>query len=70
MANSKKHDDDNVPWTLLVTVMAVVLTFFIVMPILAFMYYDMYVATQAAVAEVRKMKELRREILEERLYGK
>jgi flagellar biosynthesis protein FliP len=50
--------------------MAVLLTFFIVMPVLAFMYYDMYVATQAAVAEVRKMKELRREILEERLYGK
>ena len=70
MANDKKRDDENVPWSLLITVMAVLLTFFIVMPVLAFMYYDMYVATQAAVAEVRKMKELRREILEERLYGK
>jgi len=39
------------------------------MPILAFMYYDMYYATQAAVHEVRKMKELRRDILQERLYG-
>jgi len=66
VANSKKHDDDNVPWTLLVTVMAVVLTFFIVMPLLAFMYYDMWFATQAAVHEVKKMKDLRRQILEER----
>jgi hypothetical protein len=30
----------------------------------------MYIATQAAVTEVKKMKQLRREILEERLYGK
>jgi hypothetical protein len=50
--------------------MAVLLTFFIVMPVLAFMYYDMYYATQAAVTEVRKMKQLRREIQEERLYGR
>ena len=70
MANNEKRDDENIPWSLLVTVMAVLLTFFIVMPVLAFMYYDMYFATQAAVHEVKKMKELRREILEERLYGK
>jgi hypothetical protein len=50
--------------------MAVILMFFIVMPVLAFMYYDMYYATQAAVQEVKKMKELRREILEERMYGR
>jgi hypothetical protein len=54
---------------LIVVVLTVVLMFFIVMPILAFMYYDMYFATQAAVHEVRKMKELRRDILQERLYG-
>ncbi len=70
MANDKKRDDEDVPWSLLITVMAVLLTFFIVMPVLAFMYYDMYTATQAAVVEVKKMKQLRREILEERLYGK
>jgi type III secretory pathway component EscR len=70
VANDKKHDNEDVPWGLLITVMAVLLTFFIVMPILAFMYYDMYFATQAAVTEVRKMKQLRREIQEERLYGR
>ena len=70
VADDKKHDDENVPWSLIVVVLAVLLMFFIVMPVLAFMYYDMYFATQAAVQEVKKMKELRREILEERLYGR
>lgn len=68
MADNKKRDDESVPWTLIVTVLAVILMFFIVMPVLAFMYYDMYHATQAAVHEVRKMRELRREILIERMY--
>lgn len=70
VANDKKRDDEDVPWGLLITVLAVLLTFFIVMPILAFMYYDMYNATQAAVSEVKKMKQLRREIQEERMYGR
>ncbi len=70
MANDKKRDDENVPWSLIVVVMAVLLMFFVIMPVLAFMYYDMYFATQAAVQEVKKMKDLRREILEERLYGR
>lgn len=70
MADDKKRDDENVPWSLITVVLAVVLMFFIVMPILAFMYYDMYYATQAAVHEVRKMRELRKEILIERMYDK
>jgi hypothetical protein len=70
VADDKKRDDENVPWSLIVVVMAVLLMFFIVMPILAFMYYDMYFATEAAVQEVRKMRELRREIQVERMYGK
>jgi hypothetical protein len=50
--------------------MTVLLMFFIIMPILAFMYYDMYYATQAAVYEVKKMRELRKEIQIERVYGR
>ncbi len=69
MANDKKHDDENVPWSLIVVVLSVLLMFFIVMPVLAFMYYDMYFATQAAVHEVKKMRELRKEIQIERMYG-
>jgi hypothetical protein len=70
VADNKKRDNEDVPWGLLITVMAVLLMFFAIMPVLAFMYYDMYFATQAAVTEVKKMKQLRREIQEERLYGR
>jgi hypothetical protein len=70
VADDKKRDTEDVPWSLIVVVLTVVLMFFIVMPILAFMYYDMYYATQAAVHEVRKMRELRKEILIERMYDK
>jgi hypothetical protein len=68
VAGNQKRDDENIPWTLLITVMAVLLTFFIVMPIIGFMLWDMHIATQAAVHEVRRMKELRRDILIERMY--
>ena len=70
MADNEKRDDENVPWSLIVVVMAVLLMFFIVMPVLAFMYYDMVIATNAAVYEVKKMRELRKEIQIERMYGK
>ena len=70
VAGNEKRESEDVPWSLITVVMAVLLMFFIIMPVLAFMYYDMYFATQAAVTEVKKMKELRREILEERMYGR
>lgn len=70
MADNKKRDNEDVPWGLLITVMAVLLTFFIVMPIIGYMILDVHFATQAAVHEVKKMRQLRKEILEERLYGK
>jgi len=70
LAGNEKRDDESVPWSLIVVVMAVLLMFFIVMPVLAFMYYDMVIATNAAVYEVKKMRELRKEIQIERMYGK
>ena len=68
VANNKKRDDESVPWTLIVTVLAVILMFFIVMPIIGFMLWDAHIVTQAAIHEVRKMRELRRDILIERMY--
>ena len=70
VADNSKRDSEDVPWSLITVVLAVILMFFIVMPVLAFMYYDMYYATQAAVIEVRKMRELRKEIQIERMYSK
>lgn len=63
---SGETERESIPWSLLITVLAVLLTFFIVMPVLGFMYVDMHNATNAAVQEVRKMKELRLQILIER----
>ena len=70
VAGNEKRDDENVPWSLIVVVMAVLLMFFIIMPVLMFMYWDMYHATNAAVREVKKMQDLRKEIQIERMYGK
>lgn len=42
------------------------LTMVIVLPVLGIMYMDMWNATNAAVYEVKKMRELRRQLLEER----
>jgi flagellar biosynthesis protein FliP len=53
-----KEKRESVPWTLLITLLAVLLTFFIVMPVMGYMYLDMYNATNAAVVEVKKMKAL------------
>ena len=63
MAN--KEQRDNVPWTLLITLIAVLMTFFIVMPVLGYMYIDMYNVTNAAAIEVKKMRELRHQIIRE-----
>ena len=69
MADNEKRNPEDVPWSLIVVVLAVLLMFFIIMPVLAFMYWDMLNATNAAVHEVRKMRELRKEIQIERMYG-
>lgn len=67
--NDKKRDDESIPWSLLITVIAVLLTFFIVMPVLGFMYVDLMNLREAMQIEIRKMKELRRDVLIERMYG-
>jgi hypothetical protein len=45
------------------------LTFVIVIPLLGFMYMDMNNAMNAAVYEARKMRELRKQIIDERIRG-
>jgi hypothetical protein len=45
------------------------LTFVIVIPLLGIMYMDMNNAMNAAVYEARKMRELRKQIINERMKG-
>lgn len=61
-----KEQRDTTPWSLLITVLVLVLTFFIVMPVMGFMYVDLVHLREAMKMEIRKMKELRRDVLIER----
>jgi hypothetical protein len=45
------------------------LTFAVVIPVLGVMYLDMWNATNAAAYEVRKMRQLRQQIQQERREG-
>ena len=67
MADNEKRD--SVPWALLITLLAVLITFFIVMPVMGYMYIDLMNLRDAAKIEIRKMKELRRDVLVDRQKG-
>lgn len=58
--------EPHIPWSLLVAVVVLCLVLVIVLPVMGVMYLDMNNATNAALREVHKMKELRLEILKER----
>jgi hypothetical protein len=45
------------------------LTFVIVLPVLGIMYMDMNNAMNAAIYEAMKMRELRKQIINERMKG-
>lgn len=45
------------------------LTFVIIIPVMGIMYMDMNNAMNAAVIEARKMRELRKQIINERMRG-
>lgn len=62
-SNSDKNESD-VSLTLVLCLAIMALTFVIAIPLLGMAYLDMHNATQAAVYEVRKMRELRAKILE------
>ena len=62
-SNSDKNESD-VSLTLVLCLAIMALTFVIAIPLLGMAYLDMHNATQAAIYEVRKMRELRAKILE------
>lgn len=66
MANNEKHE--SVPWSLLITLIAVLITFFIVMPVMGYMYVDLVNIREALVIELKKAKKANKQ-LQERLYN-
>lgn len=65
--NDSPKGEPDVPWSLLVAVLALCLVLVLALPVMGVMYMDMNNATNAALAEIRKMKELRLRILQERV---
>ena len=53
------------PWYLIGALMAVLITFFIVMPVMGNMWVDLNTLRTALQIELRKVKELRKQLQEE-----
>jgi hypothetical protein len=64
VANNEKRE--SVPWSLLITLVAVLITFFIVMPVMGYMYIDLVNIREAMVLELRKAKKANQQLREER----
>ena len=65
MANDTPPNEPHIPWSLLITVLILCIVLVIVLPVMGVMYMDMNNATNMAMEEVRKMKELRLKLLTE-----
>ena len=66
MANDSNQDERDVPWSLLIAVIVLCFVLVIALPVMGVMYMDMNNATNAAMEEIRKMRDLRSKILTER----
>lgn len=62
-----KEKHDNTPWSLLITVLALLLTFFIVMPVMGFMYVDLNNLRTAMQVELKRVQDIRKQLHRERL---
>ena len=59
-------NEPHVPWALLVAVLVLCLVLVIALPVMGVMYMDMNNATNAAFNEIKRMRELRLQILKEK----
>ena len=65
MADDIDSDERDIPWSLLIAVITLCFVLVIALPVMGVMYMDMNNATNAALQEVKKMRELRAKILME-----
>jgi hypothetical protein len=63
MRNDSNKDEPHIPWSLLVAVLVLCLVLVIALPVMGVMYMDMNNATNAAMQEIKKMRELRAKLL-------
>ena len=65
MANDINKDEPHIPWVLLIALLVMCLVLIVALPVMGLMYLDMNNATNAAMQEIKKMRELRAKILME-----
>ena len=63
MANDPDTNEPHIPWTTLITLLVLCLVLVIALPVMGIMYMDMNNATNAAVYEIKKMRELRAKMI-------
>jgi len=63
MRNDSDKDEPHVPWALLIALLVMCLVLIVALPVMGIMYMDMNNATNAAMQEIKKMRELRAKIL-------
>ena len=69
MANKRpdndKDEQDNIPWVLLICLLAMVLTLAIALPLIGLAIMDANSATNAAIVEVDRMRRIRKLMMRE-----
>jgi hypothetical protein len=65
-SDDRSASDNGTPWALIAAVFVLCLVLIVIIPVMGLMYLEMNLATQAAVKEITKMKELRLKLLKER----
>lgn len=63
MANDNDKDEPHVPWSLLIAVLVLCIVLVVALPVMGIMYMDMNNATNKAMEEIKKMRELRARII-------
>ena len=63
MGNDNDKDEPHIPFTLLITLLVMCIVLVVALPVMGIMYMDMNNATNAAMQEIKKMRELRAKIM-------
>ena len=64
--DSGKEKRDTTPWPLLIAVLSVLLTFFIVMPIMGNLWVDLDALRTSLQIEIKRVEHIRRQLQQER----
>lgn len=64
--DSSKEKHDATPWSLLIAVLSLLLTFFIVMPIMGNLWVDLDALRTSLKVEIKRVEKLRKQLQQER----